>query len=159
MCDFKQSKSGAESWFPDIADASVTGECLAVSFCAKGGSYASQRTGYDALCKTDAQDAVSKDGLCAENYKDEAAVVDLMCTEDVGDIEMALWESRRAKIIKGRITEFFDLYEQKRYTEAVDVGVWVMLQDGEDKVHHDTALFRILKQSLASAMNKLSSVP
>jgi hypothetical protein len=138
MCDFKESKSGAESWFVDVADASITGECLAVSFCAKKRSYA------------------SKDGPGVQHDQDEEGVVDLMCTEDAGDIEMALWESRRAKMIERRTREFFYLYEQERYTEAVDVGVWVLLHEGEDKVHYDTAVFQILKDCLVSAMSKQS---
>lgn len=133
----EECKSGSASWFADIADASITGECLAVSFSAKEESHDSKWNAY----------VVQQD-------QDEEEVVDLTCTEDASDIEMALWESRRGKIVEERIREFFYLYEHEQYYEAVDVGVWVLLQDAEDKVHYDTAVFQILKDCLVSAMSK-----
>ena len=87
-----------------------------------------------------------------EHGNDDWAL-DLICEETEVDLRMALWRSDRILELESRVLDFFTLYSNKQFVEAVALASWLLPEHDKYDIQYSSDLLDVLRQSKEYVMH------
>jgi hypothetical protein len=85
---------------------------------------------------------------------DEDRVMSLMCDETEVDIRLALWRFDRMDELELELKRFFELFNERRFGDALYLGWWLLEQHDHYGASYDPALLRVLKETMSAALEE-----